>query len=267
MLSADKWLKEGNLQEALTDLQASIRQQPANSSYRLFLFQLLAIRGDWQRALAQLDVAVELDKEVEPLALIYRAALRYEALRTEIFAGRRTPLILGEPLEWLAPLFEALRLDGQGLHSQAEELRSLSFEQATAVSGEIDGKPFLWLADADSRLGPVTEIIVNGQYYWVPMQRISELHFEPPADLRDLVWSLVRIIWDNGGEAHGLIPVRYPGSESAADSALALSRKTEWQAVSENTYIGLGQRLWTTDQEDYPLLDIRKIVFNTQDIA
>jgi type VI secretion system protein ImpE len=259
MSKAEQWLRLGDLQEALKDLQAHIRREPANSGLRVFLFQLLAVRGDWTRALAQLDVAVELDKKAGPLAQVYREAIRCETARAEVFAGRQNPLVLGEPPAWLAILFEALRLDAQTHYAHAAELRGLAFEQAEAVSGEIDGQPFQWIADADSRLGPVAEVIINGQYYWVPFQRIQQIHFEPPVDLRDLIWAQARFILDNGGEAFGLIPVRYPGSETAPDSALALSRKTEWRELSETVFAGLGQRILATDAAEYALLELRHI--------
>lgn len=267
MSSAEQWLCEGNLQEALKELQAKIRREPANSDYRIFLFQLLAVRGEWKRALAQLDVAVELDKQAEPLALTYRAAIRCEALRAEVFAGRQTPMVLGEPLAWLALLLEALRLDVQGHYPQAADLRSLAFEQAEATAGEIDGQPFQWVADADPRLGPVVEAVIHGEYYWIPFQRIRDIHIDPPTDLRDLVWLPARFVWANGGEAAGLIPTRYPGSDSAEDSALALAHKTEWRTVSENVFVGLGQRLWATDESDHALLDIRRVVISCEPLA
>ena len=34
---------------------------------------------------------------------------------------------------------------------------------------------FEWIADADDRLGPVLEAIVNGRYYWVPFERVRRI--------------------------------------------------------------------------------------------
>ena len=56
-MQAEQSLKEGDLQGALTQLQEQVRKQPANAGYRVFLFQLLAVAGEWGRALTQLDVA------------------------------------------------------------------------------------------------------------------------------------------------------------------------------------------------------------------
>ncbi len=65
-----------------------------------------------------------------------------------------------------------------------------------------------------------------------------------------------------GGQASGLIPTRYPGSESSEDSFIRLARKTEWTELAESNYQGLGQRLLATNVEDYALMDIRKIELN-----
>ncbi|CAG0985208.1 hypothetical protein ANRL3_02406 [Anaerolineae bacterium] len=262
---AEQLLREGDLQGALTDLQTAIRRDPSNSRYRIFLFQLLAIRGEWERALTQLNVVNDLDKLAWPMVQTYREAVRCEALRGEVFAGRQTPLIFGEPVQWMALQLEALRLNAGGHHEQADDLRSQAFEQAPSTAGELNGQPFQWIADADVRLGPVVEAIVNGKYYWIPFQQIREIQITPPEDLRDLVWLPTQFVWINGGEAYGLIPVRYPGSESTEDPSLILARKTEWRGLSENLQLGFGQRILATDVEEYPLLDVRRIVLDAQE--
>jgi type VI secretion system protein ImpE len=110
------------------------------------------------------------------------------------------------------------------------------------------------------RLGPVCEAIINGQYYWVPFGRFSKVVIEAPADLRDLVWMPAQFHFANGGEAVGVIPTRYPGSEASADSQIRLGRKTEWTEEVSGTFSGLGQRVFTTDGGDHPLLDVRTIL-------
>ena len=95
----------------------------------------------------------------------------------------------------------------------AQELRDKAYEAAPAVSGKINDTPFEWIADADSRLGPMLEAVVNGKYYWVPLSAIHELLIEAPSDLRDLVWIPANFTWTNGGQVGWLIPTRYPGSE------------------------------------------------------
>jgi type VI secretion system protein ImpE len=67
------------------------------------------------------------------------------------------------------------------------------------------------------------------------------------------------VTWTNGGEAVAFVPVRYPGSEKSQDDAIALARKTEWENQGSDLYFGLGQRMFVTDEGEYPLLEVRQI--------
>ena len=264
-MRADDLLREGNPRSALASLQEAVRRDPSNPAYRVFLFQLLAVNGEWERAGTQLEVLAKMDPATSAMGIAYSAALNCEALRAEIFAGRRTPLVFGEPEEWVAWLVQALKLDADGEPQAAAELRARAFEAAPAVPGEIDGAAFAWVADGDSRLGPVIEAIVQGRYYWVPFPRIRELSTEKPSDLRDLVWLPAEFTWANGGKAPGLLPVRYAGSESSEDGLVQLARKTDWRRIGEDTYLGLGQRTLVTNRGEHPLLDVRSITLRAPD--
>lgn len=256
-------LNKGDLSEALAQLQAEVRDSPADAKLRIFLFQLLAVNGEWNRALTQLNVAGEMDDANLAMVHTYREALGCEALRAEIFAGERSALIFGEPATWLAELVEALRLTGGGKLDEGAQLRAQAFDAAPTTKGTLDGQPFEWIADADARLGPVLEVILNGRYYWVPFQHIRELHIEEPADLRDVVWMPAHFTWTNGGEMVGLIPTRYAGTHESSDDALRLARKTEWIEATADEFHGAGQRLLATDAGEYPLMDVRHVVLET----
>lgn len=264
-MQAEQSLREGRLQDALAELQAQVRKEPANAKYRIFLFQLLAVLGQWERALNQLNVLGEMDASSLPMVQTYREAIRCELLRAEVFAGHRSPLLFGDPEPWMALLLEAARLTAVGQHAQARSARDQAFESAAAVSGTLDAQPFEWLADADPRLGPMLEAVVNGRYYWIPLQRVRSIEFEEPADLRDYVWVPGRFTWANGGETVGLIPARYPGSQAAADPLVQLGRKTEWRDCGEETWLGLGQRMLATERGEFSLLDVRRIELNADE--
>jgi type VI secretion system protein ImpE len=257
--AAAQTLKDGDPLAALARLQEDIRARPADAKLRVFLFQLLCVVGQWDRALNQLKVASELDPLALPMAQMYGEAVRCEVIRDEVFDGKKSPMILGEPDQWLALLIESRLQAGRGEASHSEELRQRAFEAAPTSSGHIDGRPFEWIADADSRLGPVMEAIVNGRYYWVPFSRVSEVTMEAPEDLRDLVWMPAHFHFENGGESLALIPARYPGSQGAEDGGLALSRKTTWEPIAEDAFRGLGQRIIATDTGDTPFLEIRAL--------
>jgi len=256
---ADQILREGRIDDALAQLQDQVRKDPSNSKYRTFLFQLLSVSGQWERAMTQLQVVGEMDAATIPMVQAYREALNCEALRAEVFSGKRSPLVFGEPESWIALLIEALRCTADGRLEQAAELREKAFEDAPATRGKIDDKPFEWIADADSRMGPVLEAIVNGRYYWVPFHRIRSVNVEEPSDLRDVIWTAVQFVWANGGQVVGMVPTRYSGSETDEDDAIRLARKTEWVAVADDVYLGRGQRMIATDTGEFPLMDIRHI--------
>jgi type VI secretion system protein ImpE len=254
-------IHQGNLGAALTALQELIRQDPANAKYRIFLFQLLSVLGQWNRALTQLNVAGELDAAALPMVQTYREAIQCEALRSEIFAGARAPLIFGEPPAWLVLLIEALKLDARGKPDSAASARAQAFDAAPAGGGSIDGVRFAWIADADQRLGPVLETILNGRYFWIPMQRILRIELEVPVDLRDAVWTPAAFTWANGAQTVGLVPTRYIDTVSSTDTALLMARRTEWPGHALNVH-GLGQRMLVTDAGEYALMDVRVIEFD-----
>jgi len=259
-------LRAGDPQQALKLLQDQIRSKPGDAKLRVFLFQLLCVLGQWERALNQLNVATELDASTLAMAQTYREAIKCELLRAEVFKGQKVPMIFGQPEPWLALLIEALLREGKGEVDAAKKLRDQAFEQAPAISGTLGegeaAQAFEWIADADMRLGPVIEAVINGKYYWVPFARLSAVTIEAPEDLRDAVWMPAHFVFENGGESVGLIPTRYVGSEASADGLIALSRKTDWQEPVPGFYTGLGQRLFTTNEGDSPLMDLRTITFN-----
>jgi type VI secretion system protein ImpE len=257
--SAESSLKAGDPAGALVHLQEQVRAQPADAKLRVFLFQLLCVLGEWERALNQLRVASTLDPAVLAMAQMYGDAVRCEPVRHDVFDGRKSPLVLGEPDEWLALLIESLLLAGQGRVAESSEMRTRAFDAAPTTAGSIDGRPFEWIADADSRLGPVVEAVINGRYYWVPFSRLAKIDLEPPEDLRDVVWMPAHLAFANGGEALALIPTRYTGSETADDAMLAMARKTQWSEAAADVHHGLGQRILTTDAEDVPLMEIRNV--------
>lgn len=258
-MTAEEHIKAGNLDEALAAAREGVRNAPVEAGPRILLFQLYSVLGQWERALTQLNVLNDMDADCMLLARIFQPVLQCEALREEVFAGKRGPLIFGEPVEWIGLLVQANQLLAEGKTGPALELRDHAFEAAPATPGKMNGQPFEWIADADSRLGPMIEAIIDGKYYWVPFVRVRSISIQPPQDLRDLVWTAAQFVWVNGGESPGFIPTRYPGSAEAADNSLRLARKTEWTDQGNDLFFGLGQRMLATDQSETALTEVRLI--------
>jgi len=258
---AEDLLHAGDPHAAQEALQDQVKKQPADAKLRVFLFQLMAVNGQWKRAQAQLEIAGQLDSEATPMVQAYGEVLNSELHREAVFAGKSKPLIFGEPEEWVALLVEAQQAFARDEYDIFSKLNEQAFEQAQPRSGKINDESFAWLADADQRFGPVFECMFNGQYYWVPMSRVSKLHTEAPTDLRDLIWLPAEVTWTNGGKLMAMLPARYPRIEDVTGPGL-LSRRTDWLTRHGEIVEGVGQRIFATDQNDYSLLQVRSIEFD-----
>src|SRR5580704_9645190 len=100
-MDALEQLRSGDVLGALDALKQDVRKAPRDPRLRTFLFQLFCVFAEWDRALTQLTVASELDPMALPMAQTYRAAIRCEMLRERVFAGARSPTMLGEPAPWM----------------------------------------------------------------------------------------------------------------------------------------------------------------------
>lgn len=259
---AELALKEGDVARAQKLLTEQVRAKPQDAKLRVFLFQLMCVQGQWERALNQLNTALELDAGMLPMVQCYREAIACEALRRQVFAGQKVPMLFGEPETWTALMIEALLREGRGEPDAARRLRAQALEQAPASSGSANGRPFAWIADADGRLGPIVEAVINGKYYWVPFDHIAKIQIDEPEDLRDAVWMPATFEFANGGEVVGLIPTRYPDTDLGAGDTLALARRTEWRETAPGEYVGLGQRLLATDADEFALMDLRTVLID-----
>ena len=103
-MSAEDRLRAADPDAALQELQQLVRREPAVAKHRVFLFQLLAVNGQGERAKTQLHVLRDMDPLAIPMVQTYEQALRCEVLRQDVWRGARTPLVFGEPAEWIAAM-------------------------------------------------------------------------------------------------------------------------------------------------------------------
>lgn len=256
-------LNAGKLDEVVATAIGWVRANPADADARIGLFQLFCASGDWERAGQQLRVAGRLDAGWQPLVEAYGHVIEAEQEREQVFNGSVTPLMLGPVANWQNDLLQALQHDQRSEHEQSTLRRQMALGSAQAVAGTIDGDRFEWLCDADARFGPSLEVVLEQGYAWIAFEHLRSLTFHAPENLRDLLWRHVDIVWRDGTAMQGLVPCRYPGSERASDSALQLGRRTDW-TDAEASIRGLGQRMMASEKQDYPLLELKLIEFDSQ---
>jgi type VI secretion system protein ImpE len=259
--TADQLLRSGDLDGARKALVEIVRSRPSDIEARLFLFQLMAVVGEWDKARTQLTTLAQLSPEAQMLSVAYGQALEAEKFRSAVFAGEITAPILTREADWAKDIAEAIRLGANGEVDAADEARERAFEAAPDTPGTLDGVAFDWISDADSRFGPTFEAIVAGQWGLVPFAVVEKITSEGPRDLRDIVWYPAQIAWRTGQSVAALLPSRYPGSDAATDPAEKLGRATGWEAGPAGE-VGRGQHLLSlSGGEEQGLLSLRQLSF------
>lgn len=258
-------VKNANTHDVAIELQISqvqglIRANPAKVEHRIHLAQLLMVAGKWEPCLQQLQITAQLDPKATAMAQTYRALIQAEICREQTFKGQRDPLGFGETAHWQDLLAEALIARANNQIQLADKFQQQAFDLAPCNTFSINGNEANWIADGDSRLGPICEVFINGGYYWLPFTQIKQLTLEQPKDLRDLVWIPAKFILTDFSQHFGFLPSRYALSYQAGKDQLALSTLTEWAPLSEQSWAGIGQKMLVTDSAEYPLLSIHSLL-------
>jgi type VI secretion system protein ImpE len=224
--------RAGELQPAIDALGGELKKQPLDTRRRTFLFELLCFAGEYDRAAKQLDILSDTSKEAAAGAMLYRSALHAERTRQEMFARDELPL--------------------GTTHA--------------ALPGELNGKAFAELTDADPRIGAHLETFIAGSYTWIPFAYIESIETEPPKRLRDLLWlpAVLHTTADFRLQDLGevLLPAITPLSWKNADNAVRLGRSTVWEDDAKYGEIPLGQKVLRYGDEEEPILQLRNLSFH-----
>ena len=259
-----QWLHGDTLGVALRRAEDDIRSHPTNTAARWLLFELLCIQGSWDRALKQLQTWATLSAGSEGVAHTMRGLIRGEHQRVAVLTGQQTPVPVVELTPWMVDLAQAIRLNTQGDHVQADVARARALDAAANVPGQGNLGAFAWITDSDTRLGPVCEVVAQGSYRWLGFHDLRSLHIEAPQRLLDLVWTSAQLVLRDGTPLRAMLPTRYPlpAAPATVTDRQLLGRETRWTEVGETGVFAAGQKIWATDQGDWPLQDIRDCTFD-----
>jgi type VI secretion system protein ImpE len=235
-MTAKELFDAGKVREAQQVLTAHLRDHPTDVSQRIFLFELLCFSGDYARAEKQLRVIGQGSTEAELGAVLYYSVLHGEKTRHEVF-----------------------------------EKEAFSHDQPLSPPGQLNGRPFQSLRDADPDIGARLEAFAAGAYLWIPFEHIASLEIQPPRRLRDTLWTqaLVRTGPSFKGTELGevLIPAIYPFSWRHPDEAVWLGRVTSWVADELGKEYPSGEKIWLLDGEEIPFLEVRSLEFSNLQAA
>ncbi len=148
MADADEYLRTGDLAGARAALVEAIKTSPQDQRARMFMFQLLCVQGDWDERQAHLRSLAQLSPEAAD-------AGGAPTTRPSTPRATRAAAFAGQALQRRHRHLSVGRATGAGPDARGpgprrgrrRPARAQAFDQAGDTPGEIDGRPFTWIAD------------------------------------------------------------------------------------------------------------------------
>lgn len=253
MKQLNEMLQQGQLTQAIVTLENVLKDDPMNVDCRSSLIELLCIKGDLDRADKQLNLMVQKHPEFIVGATNLRQLIRAAQARKDFSEGKNVP----ELFNTVNNHSEALLKLNIEIHNGDNNSITLSADKLEKVRPKIisklNGNELQELRDLDDTLGGFIEIFgTDGKFYLAELSEIEFIHFKPVNSIIEQVWRRVDLSIKNGpsGEAH--LPITYVNSGTDAEK---LGRETVWKDITENTVIGLGQKMWLANDSASLLSD------------
>jgi type VI secretion system protein ImpE len=252
-------LREGRLADAIESASAAVRADPIALGGRVLLAELLLLGGQLERADAVLEATGELDPSAAIPIAEFRQLLRAAMIRRLVLTDDRIPEFPGAPTVAQRSALRALvELRAGDFVAAAASTRAAEAARP-AVSGAANGTGFDDFRDADDVLSGSLELLtVTGRYFWMPIEQVVSLEFEPPRHPRDLAWRCCKVLLRDGSEAKVIIPALYEHHISTCD-ALRLGRETDW--TQTEPVRGSGQRVFLAGEEGLPVQQLVTVEF------
>ena len=266
-MSSSELFQEGKLSEAIDAAIASVKANPADMNVRYFLAELLCLAGQWERADKQLDTVFQQADDKAVHVILFRHLIRAEIARKQFFTEGRIPEFLFEVPDFLRLHLDASIAIREGNLSDAATVLEKAEAQRPRVAGkhissDDDELSFAEFRDLDDLTSSFFEVITStGKYYWVPIDKVKSIEFNAPRRTQDLIWRCVAMEVDDGPEGEVYLPTIYAGTSDQDDEQLKLGRGTDWLTPDPGPVRGLGQRMFLLGDEDRPIMQLSKLVF------
>ncbi len=258
--------KADRLSDTREELITDVKTFPTDQGKRTFLFQVLTFCGEWDKAERHLELIAAQEPERETGVQVYKNLIQGERERMESLNNNRRPSFLPAPPPYADIYYEALeKLSGNNV-DEAKELFEQAEEQRPVIAGSVNGKSFVGFMDTDTSISFFIEAIVHERYVCIPIESISELTISSPKTIFDLIWITANIITREGLTMNCYLPVLYAGSFLHDDDLVKLGKMTDWVSLGGCYSKGSGQRVFQIGEEEIPILEVGKVVFNQPDL-
>jgi type VI secretion system protein ImpE len=258
-MSAAELFKAGKLPEAIAAQVQAVKETPADQAKRVFLFELLALSGDLDRARRQIEAVEYEEPEREMATAAYRKLLDAEQARRQLFSTGLAPKFLANPPEHFQLRLEAVSRLREGRAAEARAVLDQANALVPALHGQLNGKPFEGLRDGDDLFAFVLEVMSQGSYYWVPLEQVVSLAMNPPRFLRDQLWAPAVLEVRDGPTGDVFLPVFYPNSHEHPDLEIRLGRRNDWLTSEGAPVRGAGPRTFLVGDDAVDLLEWRQL--------
>src|ERR1700761_4201236 len=198
MASSDDLLRSGDLDAVRAELIDTVKRAPGDPGARMYLWQLMALSGEWDKAVTHLRVLTQLSAEAQMLGTVYNQAIAAEKTRLDAWAGKAPFNVLVSSSPWIDTLAQALGALARGELEEGERLRDEAFDGAGDTPGALQDEKFGWIPDSGPPLGPCFEAFVAGRWGLMPVEAITRIKTEGPKDLRDIIWLPVELFLRSG---------------------------------------------------------------------
>lgn len=259
-MTATDAYKAGRLKDAIELQLAAVKADPADHGKRVFLFELSAFVGDWDRARRQIDAVVYDDPALANATDQYRNLINSEEARRQLFEEGVQPGFLADPPEHVAYRLDALKKLRANEPAAAAELISQANEMLPALTSTLNGKPAEGLRDADDLLAGMLEIMARGKYFWLPLEQVESIAAKPPRFPRDTMWFPVKLATRVQESGDVFIPALYYASSRHPDDGVKLGRATDWSEPAPGFARGAGLRTFFAGDDEVDLLAWRELV-------
>jgi type VI secretion system protein ImpE len=254
-------LDEGDLAGAIAAAIESVKKNPTDVSARIFLFELSAFSGDWDRAEKQLDAIGHQDGNAAIGSLIYRQNFHNERERMNVFEHSSQPGSITQMPAYVGDLVQAVDHVRRGETAQARELLDKIEEERPAFAVEIDGTKFEDFRDYNDLTMCVFEAFLKDNYVWLPFEEVVSVEFLERKSLRDIFWPQAKVELTNGSVGEMFLPALYVNSWKSDDDQIRLGRAVDWRDRGDEVYQGEGVRLFWMDGKQKSALDVQTIRF------
>ena len=149
-MTATDLYKAGKLDEAIAAQIEEVKAHPGDQGKRLFLFELLAFAGQWDKAGRQIHAIEYPEVELQAATLAYASLVGAEQKRQQLFQNGTPPQFLAEPTPQMKSRLEAVNYlrEKQNRPKRAGFLAEAD-AQTPLLKGLLNDKPFEGLRDGD----------------------------------------------------------------------------------------------------------------------